>query len=828
MSLISLSSADKNHNTSQQPFNFKNNFSQPIIIKPNSQVALVNFYHFRNDGIYNINLTNNRIVFNFDDPNSNGRFNAFLQINQYTGDELAIEIARALNEGNIAFQNFTFSCAFTLGNSQANPPTNDVFEITFASVATPTIKGGTYTNLLNDGNVTITNDEDDNESTQFVKVNETPDYAVIQMENGIHNHEGQWFVEDLTMLNGTNDNFLVTSGVNNVYEYSFGSKSFIFGLYAENLCSFTSSNPLYNYNKDRPSISISLKNRSIFIRTIDRRTNRLNTKKSLKLTLNGILMTAFSNLLFTNGNRWGEILYKFVFIKDGVANVGIQIQVSGDGGLTYVIPSEANNQGTVFGVNADGCPNIYETQSISGVNYNGIIYMSKQDGNPLAVGGSLGSASKSNVLAKANGKYRCIVNITNNFKPINIENNLETGNSNWDLTGRTFDVDYGTGGSKFNLTCVPHAGGNAFDFNINTDTQAGTPIAGQLIATDLTNTALKRNLTKNNLGLVWDIHADDADAGSAVIGELHFDRRAVNNSNRGNISIRNLGGTLAGKTEKFNIPVPTSHIEAVAKRSSVFFTQGIYNQNNLKKQKQLGVSAEPHHHGGDFTQYEDLPDIPTTLLGADLSSKLVLLLDRINQNDIDSIAGINTSPLRLTTRTRAGTIGKLIGFSNNVVFMTAKNSSQPIDPTNPFRSNAETLIISKDTTLHIGIPELAGVKSFEGEISQQYKTIKVIPKSDFQQGSNGSLSFTSNYQDFIDINNAQELQLNELTIQVREPDGTMATTLQPVSRATIKIQQNPKMEEINKQEKLLDRMERMMSQNQNKVMDVSNPSKIYT
>lgn len=49
MSLISLSSADNNNITSQQAFNFRNNFAQPLIIKPNSQVALVNFYHFRNE-----------------------------------------------------------------------------------------------------------------------------------------------------------------------------------------------------------------------------------------------------------------------------------------------------------------------------------------------------------------------------------------------------------------------------------------------------------------------------------------------------------------------------------------------------------------------------------------------------------------------------------------------------------------------------------------------------------------------------------------------------------------------------------------------------------
>ena len=210
-------------------------------------------------------------------------------------------------------------------------------------------------------------------------------------------------------------------------------------------------------------------------------------------------------------------------------------------------------------------------------------------------------------------------------------------------------------------------------------------------------------------------------------------------------------------------------------------------------------------------------------MGADLSSRLVLLVDRIDISDTNA-----NSPFRLTTATPSGSIGKLLGYSKNVLSMDAGATNQPVDPTNPFLSDQETQIITKDTTLHIAIPELAGVKSYEGESSQTYKTIKIIPKSDFQQGANGSLSFTSNYQDFIDINNAQELQLSELTIQVREPDGRLATSLQPVSRATIKIQQNPQTTELNKMEVMLSRMERLMSQNQKSVPDMSRPTLTYT
>ena len=158
MSLISLSSADNNHNASQQPFNFKNNFNQPIVIKPNSQVCLVNFYHFRDDELYNITTDNNRIGFNFGDPTTNGRWYAYLRPSTYTGNSLATELARALNEANIAFQNYTFSSTFTIGNRNANPPINDVFTITFASVTLPDTIGGSWTNFESVGNNTVTVD----------------------------------------------------------------------------------------------------------------------------------------------------------------------------------------------------------------------------------------------------------------------------------------------------------------------------------------------------------------------------------------------------------------------------------------------------------------------------------------------------------------------------------------------------------------------------------------------------------------------------------------------------------------------------------------------
>ena len=76
------------------------------------------------------------------------------------------------------------------------------------------------------------------------------------------------------------------------------------------------------------------------------------------------------------------------------------------------------------------------------------------------------------------------------------------------------------------------------------------------------------------------------------------------------------------------------------------------------------------------------------------------------------------------------------------------------------------------------------------------------------------MTFTSNYEDWIDINNQNELHINELTLQVRKPDGTMATSLQPITRATIKIQQDPDIKMAERQNEMIEALQRRQGANQ--------------
>ena len=102
---------------------------------------------------------------------------------------------------------------------------------------------------------------------------------------------------------------------------------------------------------------------------------------------------------------------------------------------------------------------------------------------------------------------------------------------------------------------------------------------------------------------------------------------------------------------------------------------------------------------------------------------------------------------------------------------------------------------------------MPGIQSLEGESAQRYKTIKVLPKDVFSEDVSSSLmTYQANYEDYIDINNENTLQLNELSLQIRRPDGTLATWIDNTTRATIKFRQDPERHRAEELQKLMERI----------------------
>ena len=107
---------------------------------------------------------------------------------------------------------------------------------------------------------------------------------------------------------------------------------------------------------------------------------------------------------------------------------------------------------------------------------------------------------------------------------------------------------------------------------------------------------------------------------------------------------------------------------------------------------------------------------------------------------------------------------------------------------------------ANNKTLHISLPEMPLVKSYEGENAQEGKSLAIIPRDEFHTGTEfGSLVYVAPYENWVNINNGQELSINLLTTIVRNADGTLASTLRNQTQAVFKIRQDPTKVEEDKQ-----------------------------
>jgi len=103
------------------------------------------------------------------------------------------------------------------------------------------------------------------------------------------------------------------------------------------------------------------------------------------------------------------------------------------------------------------------------------------------------------------------------------------------------------------------------------------------------------------------------------------------------------------------------------------------------------------------------------------------------------------------------------------------------------------------------------VKSFEGENSSEAKSLAIIPREEFATGeTEGSLVYVAPFENWIDINNGQELNMNLLTTIVRNADGSLSENLVRETQAVFKIRQDPmKLEEDKKAERFREMAEMM-------------------
>tara|TARA_R110002126_G_scaffold13523_1_gene58532 strand:+ start:19 stop:879 length:861 start_codon:yes stop_codon:yes gene_type:complete len=238
----------------------------------------------------------------------------------------------------------------------------------------------------------------------------------------------------------------------------------------------------------------------------------------------------------------------------------------------------------------------------------------------------------------------------------------------------------------------------------------------------------------------------------------------------------------------------------VASEGAPYALKGILNPVN----RPVSLANYQHPDGRSMTSYQihktflagdgdnSLTGLDPPTLGANLQRPVSLLLRQLTQADIAANGG---APLNLAIGAQGGTMGGMLGSNDNLV-TTAAGAS----PLEVFRSDNPTQKISKDTIINVSIPEFAGLKSFNGidqqagkNLSGEGKVLAVLPREEFETSvhNGGSLVYVAPFENWLDVNNGQELSLNQMSVEVRTINGQMASDLRPDTICQIKMRKHP-------------------------------------
>ena len=192
-------------------------------------------------------------------------------------------------------------------------------------------------------------------------------------------------------------------------------------------------------------------------------------------------------------------------------------------------------------------------------------------------------------------------------------------------------------------------------------------------------------------------------------------------------------------------------------------------------------------------------DESASLVGADVAKKVWMFMEKLTQ--VDVAKGTSQTPIVLGEP--SGNIGRLLGSAQNLYVTPALTAGSV------YVSNGNPDKIGKSSTLHISIPELP-VRSYEGGYDGIGKNIAVLPREEFKsQGANGGqLVYVSDFENWIDIQSASDLYLNQFSVEIRNSDGSLATDLLPDTSLQIKIREDPSKIQVNQMKQLVESLQR--------------------
>ena len=451
----------------------------------------------------------------------------------------------------------------------------------------------------------------------------------------------------------------------------------------------------------------------------------------------------------------------------------ITLQRSKDCGRTYTDITPA-----AFGNDPQGNPYIIPFTAPDGVAYTSVIWVSDRATlNDVNASGQ--NQSKQNVLQTRKAPFHPTINLT--------DENILMSYKDFDDPDLFFRVTPGNTGLAFVDYNDTVNNGNNYSFEI-TDVADGNKV--YYAVADV----IRNPTTFTDINL-FHISETDTDYAGATLGTMTY---AIA-TNTGAIVRPAAAGTI---TFELNAGASTGIPIYISLRNQHYNTIQICNpvSRPITNMRVFNTNRSPKNkfqmHRDLFAGEDRIHDPEPANLGADVQRPVSLLVKMLNNEDIINNTGAplyltNSANIRLT-----GTIGGIIGSNENAILAPAAAFPMPV-----FTSDALCHKISKDSIINVSINEFSGLKSFNGidqsvgkNLSGEGKVLAVLPREEFSTANiekEGSLVYVAPFENWLDINNGQELTLNQLTVEVRTPAGGMATDLRPDTICQIKIREDP-------------------------------------
>lgn len=820
MSLITT-----NSKVSNRPEHYDNNYPQPIVIKPNSQICLQKFIHTRDTDAFEITQENNVLLYKYgraEEGLYNPQRTAVLNTGVYTGSELATEVARAMNAVNQQ-QNFRFECLFTENPAAQFPNPTRTFTITTTELASGEFdtKGGTWTSNGTAERFTIVNDDTANNSST-IKFKEV----------------GGSYGDDCFMRRG----MLTHGGSHSVSGIKPNSKGIIDGVRV-GVCSnltTTEGDPVggdgagFDFSQALQDFSVQVRNTIAdgdffeihdleYVRPRPAGSSGWRRERLLRVIPQAVINAVKALPNFSDFNI--TILTNQSVAGAGKSSTGgnwiARLEYFDTFGVLQSIP--AGTGGTIGGAGSSAglTPppvNAIQDITIGTKPYTGVIMYTGDNNFIQAEQTNIGT----NTFVRGS-RAAYIPTLCSDKASFN-------GDAVWyNLADANDFVDLSVGATLFRFVnevgADPDVDGilagttnNGYVFRAEQRAVVGDTLLATYYCRPTADPAGNRGVSQTTWDFV-DGSAGLPSAAATAVSVLAF-HDVASTTPQFDSDILGTGTITFRGTAQMNAQLDPH----------TYTLNGYYNlAQNQVSPNPPALDANGLGIGLPDLSAEQDQEVSTGTFVPDplLAPPLVDNLPRTIFITFDSQPAAGQS---------VASIAQLLGFLRGQATGTPNYyyaSSTPIGalPVYPFvlTSQVQPTALSGDTTLHISIPQLNNIRTYEGARTDLLagavnnnaasngditNTIAVIPRQEFTSDRDqGELVYVSPFLDWVDINNKTELQINQLTILIRNADGTLAKDLKRETTAIFKLREDPETKRRLQEDARMERFAKMI-QNQ--------------